>query len=315
MRRTAAALIALATAVALSACSPDADPEAGSDPTAGPGLDGPSAADVAALDAVTIEGELGVEPTVEFDLPFAISAPVARVDVPGDGDALQLGQRVIVDYMMIDGDDGATLASTWASDAAEGFTLGDPQIVAALTDVLVEQNVGARVLIAVPGGAATETTEAYPAVVMAMEVVEIASSRAEGEAVPPVEGLPVVTLDENGSPSIEIPPGTEEPTELVVQPLIVGDGPVVEPGQPITVQYSGWLWDGTGFDSSWESGQPFTTQIGVGQVIPGWDEGLVGQTIGSQVLLIIPPEMGYGAEGSGAIPPDATLVFVVDLIG
>ena len=314
MRRPAAALIALATALALTACSPSADETETDAPTLGPSSSGPSAADVAAIDAVVVQGDVGSEPTVTFDLPFSITAPVARVDVPGEGEQLEPGQRLTVDYMMIDGDDGSTVASTWATDTPENITLGDPQIISVLNDVLAEQNLGARIVMAVPGGAATETAEAYPAIVMAMEVVAIALSRAEGEAVPPADGLPVVTLADDGGPSIEIPAGTQEPGELVAQTLIKGTGPVVETGQVLAVQYTGWLWDGTAFDSSWESRVPLTTQIGVGSVITGWDEGLVGQTVGSQVLLVIPSDLGYGAEGSGTIPPDATLVFVVDIL-
>ncbi len=104
------------------------------------------------------------------------------------------------------------------------------------------------------------------------------------------------------------------PTELVVQPLITGTGPAVESGQNVTFQYSGWLWDGTPFDSSWENGSPFTTTIGAGQVIQGWDQGLVGQPVGSQVLLVIPPALGYGDTEQGAIPAGSTLVFVVDIL-
>jgi peptidylprolyl isomerase len=300
--RAPAALLALATAVALTACSPDATEPA------------PAGSDDAVLATVVVTGDLGSEPTVEFDRPFTIDAPVARADVAGDGAPLELGQRLKVDYMMVDGDTGETLASTWATDTPESITLGDPQIVAALNTLLAQQNLGARVVVAVPGGEATETTEAYPAIVMAMEVLAIAPMRAQGDDVEPAEGLPVVTLDDAGAPSIEIPADAAEPTELVVQPLIVGDGPEVEAGSTVVVQYSGWLWDGTSFDSSWENGAPMTTPIGVGRLIPGWDQGLVGQTIGSQVLLVVPPELGYGDAGSGSIPPGATLIFVVDLL-
>ena len=313
MRRPAAALIALTAVLALTACSPDAADPADS-PAPEPSASGPSTADVAALDAVVVQGEVGNEPTVTLDLPFTVTAPVARVDVPGEGEALEPGQRLTVDYIVVDGDDGSTVASTWATEAPESITLGDPQIIAALSEVLTGQNLGARILLAVPGAAATETTEAYPATVLVMEVVGISASRAQGETVPPVDGLPVVTLAEDGRPSIEIPAGAEMPGTLVAETLIRGAGAVVETGQTLAVQYTGWLWDGTVFDSSWESGVPLTTQIGVGSVITGWDEGLVGQTVGSQVLLVIPPDLAYGADGSGQIPPDATLVFVVDIL-
>ena len=124
-------------------------------------------------------------------------------------------------------------------------------------------------------------------------------------------------LGEDGSTTITVPEG-EPPTELVVQPLIEGDGPEVEAGQTIVAHYTGIIWDsGEQFDSSWDRGEPASFPIGVGGVIAGWDEGLVGQPIGSQVLLVIPPEQGYGEAGN----PDAgiegtdTLVFVVDILG
>ena len=128
----------------------------------------------------------------------------------------------------------------------------------------------------------------------------------------PAEGLPAVTLDDSGVPSLDIPEGYTAPSELVVQTLIKGDGPVVEAGQAIQVQYAGWkLSDGSQFESSWESA-PFTTVIGSGAVIAGWDQGLVGQTVGSQVLLVIPTALAYG--GTASELADEDLVFVVDIL-
>lgn len=84
------------------------------------------------------------------------------------------------------------------------------------------------------------------------------------------------------------------------------------------VKYTGWLTDGTQFDSSWDREAPkdvLTFQAGAGRVIPGWDQGVVGQKVGSRVLLVVPSEMGYGSEGQGeAIPGDSTLIFVVDIL-
>jgi peptidylprolyl isomerase len=142
-----------------------------------------------------------------------------------------------------------------------------------------------------------------------------ALERAEGEAVAPAAGLPTVELAENGAPSITVP-GGQPPTELVVQPLIEGAGAAVESGQTITVHYTGVLWEGgTQFDSSWERGSPTSFEIGTGAVIPGWDEGLVGQPVGSQILLVVPPAKGY-PEGSpdGSISATDTIVFVVDIL-
>ena len=140
--------------------------------------------------------------------------------------------------------------------------------------------------------------------------------RATGEAVAPLEGLPTVNLAESGKPTVTIPAGVEAPSTLVVQPLIKGTGKVVEAGDTIAVQYVGLVYrTGKVFDSSW-GGDAFSVPIGTGKVVAGWDEGLVGQTVGSQVLLVIPPDKGYGADGNSQIGIKGTdaMVFVVDIL-
>jgi peptidylprolyl isomerase len=226
------------------------------------------------------------------------------------------GQSMSVHYLMVSGDDGSMLTSTWETGAPTPLTVGDPSVIGALNDVLKDQRVGVRIVVAAPSTAATADVAASAAMIMVLEVLDARDvpTRASGEAVEPPAGLPVVTLAEDGEPAITIPADAQEPTELVTQTLIKGDGAVIEAGQNIIVHYNGWLWDGTLFDSSWEAGQTMATPIGAGELIPGWDQGLVGQTIGSQVLLVVPPELGYGVDGYNEIPPNATLIFVVDLL-
>ena len=111
-------------------------------------------------------------------------------------------------------------------------------------------------------------------------------------------------------------------TELLITDVVDGDGPTAEAGQTVVVHYTGWLYDpgqpdnkGTKFDSSVDRGEPFSFPLGAGRVIKGWDEGFAGMQIGGKRILVIPPDMGYGARGAGgAIPPNATLMFEVDLL-
>ncbi len=112
-----------------------------------------------------------------------------------------------------------------------------------------------------------------------------------------------------GPVSITMPSGL---TYLVTQH---GTGAAVKTGQTVTVHYTGLLTDGTKFDSSRDGGSPFTFPLGAGKVIKGWDEGVAQLHVGDQAMLIIPPDLGYGARGAGGvIPPNATLIFIIEVV-
>jgi FKBP-type peptidyl-prolyl cis-trans isomerase len=103
-------------------------------------------------------------------------------------------------------------------------------------------------------------------------------------------------------------------SELQIQDLVMGTGAEVVSGDTITIHYSGTLLNGTKFDSSYDRGQPFSTRIGVGQVIQGWDKGIIGMKIGGKRKLTIPAELAYGSRAIGSIPANSTLVFETELI-
>ncbi len=110
--------------------------------------------------------------------------------------------------------------------------------------------------------------------------------------------------------------GTTTASGLKYEVLKAGSGSEAVTGRKVSVHYTGWLTNGTKFDSSVDRGEPFEFLLGAGQVIKGWDEGVAGMKVGEKRKLTIPPELGYGARGAGgAIPPNAVLVFDVELLG
>ena len=121
--------------------------------------------------------------------------------------------------------------------------------------------------------------------------------------------------DLDKKPRVDIPDG-DPPDKLVKEDIVRGKGKAAKKGDDVEMQYVGVLYDGgTEFDASWNSGQPFPFKLGNGDVIKGWDQGIVGMKEGGRRKLIIPPDLAYGPEGQPpTIPPDATLVFVVDLL-
>jgi peptidylprolyl isomerase len=123
------------------------------------------------------------------------------------------------------------------------------------------------------------------------------------------------TTDLTKKPQVEVP-DSPPPCTLVVGDIVMGTGPAAKAGDPLTMKYVGVLYaTGKQFDASWDRGADFPFTLGAGNVIQGWDQGLVGMKAGGRRQLIIPPSLGYGDQGAGAdIPPGATLIFVVDLV-
>lgn len=167
--------------------------------------------------------------------------------------------------------------------------------------IIVALALGAVLLIAWIGGAFSgddETDTTVPATTIPATTLPAGSTTT------------VVPLDE---PEVSIP--AEVPTELQVTTLVEGEGPEAAEGDTVTVHYVGVLSsDGTKFDSSYDRGQPYSLVLGAGNVIEGWDQGLVGVQAGERLQLDIPAELAYGATGSGSIGPDEALTFVIDVV-
>jgi len=311
--RVGAVLVAAAAVV--SGCS---------SASSGGGTEDASSTTTTDIEKIAVTGKFGELPKVDVPTPFSATETVRKVISEGDGEKVEAGQRVSVNYLGLNGADGQEFDSSYDSGTA-AFTLDDGQVIKGFVTGLEGATIGSRVLITIPPGDGYGTSGVSSAGIGPTDtlvfVVDIQDAsdvlkRATGEKVKAKSGLPTVKLAKNGEPDITVP-GGKAPESLVVQPLIEGKGAKVEKGQTITVQYTGVIWPGgESFDSSWKNGAPASFEIGAGRVISGWDKGLVGKKVGSQILLVIPPDEGYGAEGQ----PDAgikgtdTLVFVVDIL-
>lgn len=283
-RRCLAAAVAVGTLALLAACTQEPD---------------------AALGEITVSGEPGAAPQLSYERPLVVTEPTVQVLREGTGPRVEEGRPVLLNFYAESGVDGSVINETYSSEPRP-YLLSAEALGVGIYEALEGQRVGSRILhVSPPDGSSSAATVA---------VFDLLPTRADGEQQAAREGLPTVSLDDDGKPSVVVPEGAAPPTDLVVQPLIRGVGQQVAAGQVITVQYVGVKWtDGAVFDSTWESGKlPASFPIGVGSVMQGWDAGLVEQTVGSQVLLVVPPELAWrGTENELA---EETLIFVVDIL-
>jgi peptidylprolyl isomerase len=275
------------------------------------------------LDVVTVGGTAKAPTLVFKTKPLSVNATTTKVVTPGKGAKLTQANAVMSNYVVVNGKDGKVLESTFGKQAV-GMDLSAASLLPGLKKGLTGQRVGSRMLVAIPpvdafGAKGSPQVGLGPkdTAVFLLDLVSASSplKSAIGDPVKPRAGLPTVKVDAKGIPVITVPK-TQPPTKLVVQPLIKGKGPVVKAGQQLTAAYTGVIFrTGKVFDSSYTSGEPLRRPVGTGQLVPGFDKGLVGQTVGSRILLVLPPAEGYGAKGSPPIiGAKDTLVFVVDIL-
>jgi FKBP-type peptidyl-prolyl cis-trans isomerase len=277
--------------------------------------------------SIAVSGAFGTKPTVTIPKISPPASLQAQHLIRGHGTLVAKGDLAIADLT----------AYTWNGTAAKKISqlsTGQPQpltvgsTISGLDKSLEGSRVGSRLLITVPPkdgfgskgnsqiGVTGKDTLVFVADVLG-SYQKTASAHGTPEAVTGT-GLPTVGTSSPGTaPPVHIPHAAP-PATLQVQTLIQGTGPVVKKGKLLVAQYEGMIWrTGKVFDSTWQRGAPAGFQIGTGQVIKGWDEGLVGKRVGSRVLLVVPPADGYGKQGSSqaGIKGTDTLVFVVDILG
>jgi peptidylprolyl isomerase len=287
---------------------------------------GVTKAPIGTLADIKVSGPTTSKPTVDFKPPLSFKTTTSKIvhRGPGNGDAVSLASRVTVDYVGINASDGAEFDSSWKRGKPATFNLTD--VISGFAKGLQGAHAGDRVVEAVaskdgydPTGNGT-TIRKGDSLIFVVDVhkVETPLTEATGTKLSAPPTVPKLTYDSAGHPAkfVATPQTAKSVTKLGVYPIIQGKGPVVKTGQTLLVEYVGQLYpDGKVFDESWSDPTPRSFPIGTGGVIKGWDEGLVGQHVGSRVILVVPSALGYGSAGSGStIPPNANLIFAVDIL-
>jgi FKBP-type peptidyl-prolyl cis-trans isomerase len=317
MRRVSA-LVVIALLVAVAGCS-------SSSSSSSPAPSGTASS--AANKDVKVTGAFGTSPTVKVPKQAAGPTLFTKTLIQGTGQPLTTTESLVGNFVLYDwkGKTAKLVGSTYTSGSP---TLFSGQMLPGLEAALIGQKAGSRVLAVIPpkdgfgssgnpqiGVGATDT------LVFVIDMVsEIGNTDgAAGAKVSSGGGsLPTVTVTAGKAPTVKVP-AVAPPAKLTVKTLAQGTGEKVGKGDYVVVQYTGVIWkSGKVFDSSWSRSAPFAFNIGAGQVVKGWDNGLLGQSVGSRVLLSIPPADGYGkagvSSGTVKIAGTDTLVFVVDIL-
>ncbi|MFI6105478.1 FKBP-type peptidyl-prolyl cis-trans isomerase [Streptomyces sp. NPDC051310] len=334
MRRRLAALV-IVPALLLTACGGE-DEKPKDDASASPSAtQSPSRPPVpkpveSASPLPQVSGDKGKKATITVPKDEPSTSFVVKTLTPGTGAEVKKDDLVVADFTAKIWKGNKNLGSSYDEGGVpQVITAGSPTVIPAFADAVTGQKVGSRVLVVAPPAAAFGPSgnpqigvSGTDTLVFVLDIESIMPKKAEGQQKEIPANLPQIDASKEAPATIRIPKN-DPPAKLVSDVLIEGKGAEVKSGQRVFMQYTGAAWKinegkdpAKNFDSSWNAGKPFDTIIGQGQVIPGWDKGLIGKKVGSRVLLVIPPDQAYGDQDKGPeLPANSTLVFVVDILG
>lgn len=289
----------------------------------------------AATDQITVSGEFGGIPTVDFDGPISTSPEGIRFAEAGEGHRAEVGDLVFAHFTVFDGTSGEQVFTSLEGEQSLRVSVGDSDSVL-LESAALCAAAGSRVVAtstlegALGEGQSLRGSDLGPQapVVMVYDVTDVMPGRATGTPQPGNADLPAVSIGEHGQPGLSFT-GADAPENLVVHTSMRGDGAEVVPGDTVVLQYTGVIWEtGEVFDSTWQSASPQAMpdaqgsnpaifQLQEGALIDGFYNGLIGQNVGSQVVISIPQDQGYSDPMTrpASIGEGDTLVFVVDILG
>jgi peptidylprolyl isomerase len=283
----------------------------------------------AEINAVKVTAEKNKIPTVEFattEPGSSVKAPLAgikstqtKIVSEGNGPAFTGNELITFDYAVFSSTTGQQLASNKFDGTDSASQVFDSTTTKVYCDALSGVKQGSVVAFALPASDADPQGSLF---VLSLRKVYL--PHANGSANSPEAGFPQVVLTpKTGQPAL-VQPSFAKPAEFKRSTLISGNGETLKKGDSVTLHYVGWVWAdtlGDPFDSSWIQRDaqtpmsPATFTLSEANVIPGFVKALEGIKVGSQVIAVIPPSDGYGETGQGSIPPNATLIFVIDVLG
>jgi FKBP-type peptidyl-prolyl cis-trans isomerase len=263
-------------------------------------------------------------PKVTVDEGFSVGKTESKVITEGGGEEIGEGDAVKLNYVAVNGRTGKQFDSSFTTQKPLTVTLTTKTILAGFVKGLDKQKVGSRVLVAIPPkdgfGKANEPLEVKKddTLVFLFDVVSKVPTEATGDAKALPSTLPKLTLDADNHPSgfTKTSKTKSKQTKASLHTVIQGDGAPIESGQTLTAQYVGQVYpDGEVFDESWSKGAA-SFPVGTGGLIKCWDDLLVGQKLGSRVVLVCPADTAYGdtPQEGGVIKPGDTLMFAIDLL-
>jgi peptidylprolyl isomerase len=279
------------------------------------GSDNTTPAKVVTLAAIQVAGPTSAAPKVTFTAPVAFKTTDSKTIAQGagTGPAVEASSMVTVQYVGVNASDQSVFGSSWKSGPSTFYV---NTVVKGFTDGLIGTHAGDRVLIGCQAkdafgvtGNLAATVRPGDSVIFVVDVLKVIPTVATPA------NVPKLTYDANGNPAkfTADDQTLKKVTELGVYPIVEGPGPKVKSGDQIAVEYFGQIYPDGNVFNPW-TGQPFNTPIGTGGVIKGWDEGLVGQRVGSRVALVIPPALAYKDKAQNGIPANSTLIFIVQIV-
>ena len=314
----------VAAAVSLAGCGSSNSSSAGSPTTPTSGSTSASPGVPGTLGEVTFSGAVGTTASIKFAKSFSDVKDTTKVVTKGKGAKVASGDSLIIQTVIGDATTGKTVASSYKDKQPQIVALTS-QVQKVFLDALEKRTVGSRVAILAPSseifgpsGNQQLGVAATDAVVIVFDIIGKPLDKPNGAQHAAPAWFPKLQKTKGVISGLDFK-GTPKPgTALKAANLRDGTGPVVKKGQTIFARYLGEVYKGTKpFDQNFDQPSPAAFQIGIGHVIPGWDKALVGEHVGSEVLLAIPPKEGYGKKGNSqaGITGTDTLYFVVDIVG